>query len=161
MEDFIFNSDVLYTNLNFLRKTYAFIEINSIGKSVLGKDIPYVRIGCGQKEVFYSASFHANEWITSVVLLKFLHEYSNSIQNNYTILDIPAKCLFDNCSIYIVPMVNPDGVDLVTGAISPSSSTYKHAQNIANNFPSIPFVDGWKANIRGVDLKNFLLSFFK
>lgn len=152
MDDFIFSSDVVYENLNSLQSTYPFLQIESAGKSVLGKDIPYVRIGRGQKEVFYSASIHANEWITSIVLIEFMYEYCSAIQNNSTIWGFSAKRLFESVSIYIMPIVNPDGVDLVTGNISPSSQVYKQAQKIANNFSSIPFVDGWKANIRGVDL---------
>lgn len=155
MEDFIFSSNVVYENLNSLRETYPFLEIGSAGKSILGKNIPYVRIGRGQKEVFYSAAIHANEWITSIILLEFLYEYCDAIQNNSTIWGFSARRLFDSVSIYIMPIVNPDGVDLVTGNISPSSNTYKQTQKIASNFSDIPFVDGWKANIRGVDLKNY------
>lgn len=152
MEDFNFNSNVVYENLASLRATYPFLQIGSAGRSVLGKDIPYVRIGRGQKEVFYSAAIHANEWITSILLLEFMHEYCAAIKNNSTIWGFSARRLFESVSIYIMPIVNPDGVDLVTGAIPPSSTSYKQAQQIANNFPDIPFVDGWKANIRGVDL---------
>ena len=152
MEDFIFSSDVLYENLNTLKSMYPFLITGSAGKSVLGKNIPYVRIGRGQKEVFYSASIHANEWITSIVLLEFLYEYCAAFQNNSTIWGFSARRLFETVSIYIMPMVNPDGVDLVTGAIRPNSAEYKQAQKIASNFPDIPFVDGWKANIRGIDL---------
>ena len=157
MDDFIFSSDVVYENLNSLQSTYPFLQVESAGKSVLGKDIPYVRIGRGQKEVFYSAAIHANEWITSIVLIEFMYEYCSAIQNNSTIWGFSAKRLFESVSIYIMPIVNPDGVDLVTGNISPSSQVYKQAQKIANNFSSIPFVDGWKANIRGVDFSNFQL----
>ena len=152
MEDFNFSSNTVYENLRILKEQYPFLQTGSAGKSVLGKDIPFVRIGRGQKEVFYSAAIHANEWITSLILLEFLHEYCDAIQNNSTIFGFSATRLFESVSIYIMPIVNPDGVDLVTGAIIPSSTAYKQAQEIANNFPNIPFPDGWKANIRGVDL---------
>ena len=152
MNDYVFSSNLLYENLNVLKQTYSFLQIGSAGKSIMGKDISYVKVGRGAKEVFYSASYHANEWITSVVLLEFLYEYCNAIQNNSTIFGFPARRLFETTSIYVMPLVNPDGVDLVTGALSKSSPSYKQAEKIAYGFATIPFPDGWRANIRGVDL---------
>ena len=152
MEDFNFSSNVVYENLDSLQKSYPFLEVGSAGRSVLGKNIPYVRIGRGQKEVFYSAAIHANEWITSIILLEFLYEYCAAIQSNGTIWGFSARRLFETVSIYIMPIVNPDGVDLVTGSLPRNSVAYTQAQEIAKNFPNIPFVEGWKANIRGVDL---------
>ena len=152
MDDYVFSSNLLYENLNILKQTYPFVQIGSAGKSIMGKDISYVKVGRGSKEVFYSASFHANEWITSIVLLEFLSEYCSAIQNNSTIFGFPARRLFETTSIYVMPLVNPDGVDLVTGALPKSSPSYKQAEKIAYGFATIPFPDGWKANIRGVDL---------
>ena len=59
MDDFNFSSNVVYENLSLLKDTYPFLEVGSAGRSVLGKDIPFVRVGRGQKEVFYSAAIHA------------------------------------------------------------------------------------------------------
>lgn len=150
--DISYTSEVLNINVRALKVIYPFIETGFIGTSVLGEEIPYVKIGNGQKEVFYNGSFHANEWITSVVLMKFIENYCSAIRSGGTIYGFDARTLFDSVSIYIVPMVNPDGVNLVTGYIEDDFPAFLKAKRIASNFPDIPFPSGWKANLNGVDL---------
>jgi g-D-glutamyl-meso-diaminopimelate peptidase len=52
----------------------------------------------------------------------------------------------------MVPMVDPDGVDLVVGVLQPGDIQFDLAQRLARDYPTIPFPDGWKANLLGVDL---------
>lgn len=56
-----YSSKVLYDNLQQLQKTYPFLNRKTIGYSVLGKPLWVVTLGNGPKEIFYNASFHANE----------------------------------------------------------------------------------------------------
>lgn len=147
-----YSSEILEKDIRNLKLIYPFLEVGEIGKSVLNKSLPYIKIGNGNKKVFYSAAFHANEWITSPVLMKFLEEYAKAFVENKNIFGYNAQALYYTTSLYIVPMINPDGVDLVTGSIKNVEDVYKNAVQIANNFPEIPFPDGWKANINGVDL---------
>ncbi len=147
-----YTSCILQNNIEQLKKKYRFLRTGNIGYSVLGKPIPYIQIGNGPKEVMYSASIHANEWITSVILMKFIEDFSKAYEENSFIYGYSAKEIFDNTKIYIVPMVNPDGVDLVTGVISKNTGIYNQFKDISLNFPSIPFPLGWKANFNGVDL---------
>ena len=156
-----YNYSVLLDNFYKLKRKYPFLHTNSIGTSVLGKDIVCLQIGNGTKQVCYVASFHANEWITTVLLMKFIEDFCIAYSNNSTIYGYMSSEIFNNASIYIVPMVNPDGVDLVTGNLTHNSEAYINAKNIATMYPNIPFPDGWKANITGESLINFHLFVFK
>lgn len=130
---------------------YPFLITASIGQSVMGKDIPYIQIGNGAKQVFYNASFHANEWITTPVLLKFLEEYAGAYAADKSLYGENSRQLFSEYSLYLAPMVNPDGVDLVNGVLG-NPFYESNARKIAASYPDIPYPDGWKANIEGVDL---------
>ena len=147
-----YSYEIMKHNINELKRAYPFLEVGNIGYSVLGKEIPYIKIGNGKKELLYHARIHANEWITSVVLMKFIEEFCRAYIFNVPICGCSAQELFNYASLYIIPMVNPDGVDLVTGNVDKNSSTYRNYENIAKNFPTIPFTNGWKANFNGVDL---------
>ena len=147
-----YTSDILEMNIFSMQVIYPFLEFGTIGQSVLGRPLRYIKFGKGSKEVFYSASFHANEWINSPLLMKFLEILSKAYVNNLSVFGYPAKYLFNNVSLYIIPMVNPDGVDLVTGNFPTSSEILQNTMRISKNYPQIPYPNGWKANIVGTDL---------
>lgn len=134
-----------------LKARYPFIQTGTIGRSVMGRQIPYLRIGTGGTQVFYNASFHANENITTPVLLKFAEDYAAAYAQRGALYGVPAEELYTTYQLYLVPMVNPDGVDLVNGFLT-NGIYYRRAVQIAAAYPQIPFPSGWKANIDGVDL---------
>lgn len=134
-----------------LKKSYSFITADKIGSSTMGKDLPLLVIGNGNKNLFITAAFHANEWITIPIILKFAEEYLEAYSKGKTIAGQKAEFLFNNVTLHIAPLVNPDGVDLVTGALK-QGDFYNNAIKISNKFTDIPFPSGWKANILGIDL---------
>ena len=149
--DIPYSYDLVRLVVDGLKVRYPFIGVSVIGRSVMGKDIFLLTLGKGEKEVSYNAAHHANEWITVPILLKFIEEYSFSYAGGKNIGTENAAELYSSATLYCVPLVNPDGVDLVTGTLK-SGSYYDSAVNISEHYPNIRFPSGWKANIRGTDL---------
>lgn len=131
---------------------YPFCRSELLTETAFGRPIRTLVIGRGPRKVLYTAAHHANEWITAPLILKFVEEFAAAIESGGRIGGIDAAALAQTATIYTVPMVNPDGVALVTGEIQPGQTQYEVAQAIAAGFPAIPFPDGWKANLLGVDL---------
>ncbi|MDR2646642.1 MAG: peptidoglycan-binding protein, partial [Oscillospiraceae bacterium] len=146
------SSDLLGYVTEGLLARYPFLRHHTIGKSVMGRSLHQLSIGDGRRRVGYNASHHANEWITTPVLLKFLEQYALGVATNSDIGGVDYMRLYHSYTLDIVPMVNPDGVDLVTNALHPGSPEVESAAKIAAAFPALPFPEGWKANIEGVDL---------
>ena len=135
-----------------LAQRYPSIRTENLVWSAFGRPIPVMTLGTGRRKVLFSASHHANEWITTPVLLKFLEQLADAAESDSLLAGKSAAQLLRDTTIVAVPMVNPDGVDLVTGAISAGSPQYERAEALALNYPGIPFPEGWKANLNGVDL---------
>jgi len=143
--------DLMMNHLVRLKEIYPFIRIPSIGSTVLNRAIPEVNIGAGSKRVHYNGSFHANEWITSAVVMTFLNDYLLALTNQTPIRGLYMNRFYQQVALSIVPMVNPDGVNLVINGPpqeEPWRSRVVEINNGSRNF------SGWKANIRGVDLND-------
>ena len=150
--DIRWSSDLLELVVEGLRGRYPFLGVSVIGNSVMGRPLYQLTIGRGGVRVGYNAAHHANEWITTPVLLKFLEQYAYGIAFGGNVGGTDFRSLYERYALDITAMVNPDGVDLVTGALDEDSFRYRQAKAIADSFPHIPFPNGWKANIEGIDL---------
>ena len=133
-------------------ESYPFCRSQLLTTTAFDRPIRTLVIGDGPRKVIYTAAHHANEWITTPVLLKFVEDFAEAIRTGGRIYDVDAGQLAQQVTIYTVPMVDPDGVDLVTGVIQPGQVQYEMAARLSENYPTIPFPDGWKANLLGVDL---------
>lgn len=144
-----YNYQALLEDLERLASVYPFMRQQSIGSSVMGKSLPGLTIGNGPKAVHFNASIHANEWITTPVLIRFVNEYLLALTNNGVIRGLSMAPYYSLAALSVVPMLNPDGVDLVINGL-PDEEPFRSEASAINegsgNF------SGWKANIRGVDL---------
>ncbi|VTR51635.1 Gamma-D-glutamyl-L-diamino acid endopeptidase 1 [Actinobacillus pleuropneumoniae] len=128
---------------------YPAIEWSVIGQSVLGKPIYAAKIGKGPKTLHVNAALHANEWITAPCLMRFMEEYGRALAQSSTVYDQEPTAWYQDYTLWVVPMANPDGVELVQEGITPSHPYYERL---------LEWNDGredfrrWKANINGVDL---------
>ena len=135
-----------------LAESYPMLRTALLTTTAFGRPVRALIAGSGPRQVIFSATHHANEWITTPVLLKFLEELAEAEQMDGRIYGVRARTILQYSTIHVIPMVDPDGVDLVTGAIAPGTPEYDQARTLADNYPAIPFPDGWKATLKGVDL---------
>ncbi|MCA0986026.1 M14 family metallopeptidase [Guptibacillus algicola] len=143
--------ETMVRDIQKLLAVYPFLRRSVVGDSVMRKPIPELQVGIGSKKVHMNGSFHANEWLTTPLLMKLLNDYLMALTNTQVLSSVYLPPLYDSTSLSIVPMVNPDGVNLVINGL-PEEEPYRTVVNDINN-GSDDF-NRWKANIRGVDLNN-------
>ncbi|WP_035102183.1 M14 family metallopeptidase [Aneurinibacillus terranovensis] len=143
--------NVLEQNLSALSQAYPFLYMERIGCTVEGRNLYAIRLGKGKKEIFYSGAWHANEWLTTTVLMKFIEDFAAYYARGMSLQGYHLPSIYEAFSIWIVPMVNPDGVELVVNGVNKQNPFFQEV--LAINGGSCEF-QLWTANIRGVDLNH-------
>ena len=59
-----------------LVEVYPFLRTEVLTETAQGRNLRTLVIGNGPRKVIYSAAWHANEWITAPILLKFAEEFA-------------------------------------------------------------------------------------
>ncbi len=124
------------------------VALDNIGSSVEGRDLLLVKLGKGEKKIILCGTHHAREYITSSYLMKMTEEYAKAYKGTGKFGKYNVKDLLNKVTLYIVPMVNPDGVTLVNeGLKAVAAREAVEAMTLVK-----PTYREWKANINGVDL---------
>lgn len=147
-----FGTDLQGIWLDGLQARCPWLEASCLTLTAGGRPVTALRLGRGRRRVLLTAAHHGNEYITGILLWQLLERYCDGLVSGESIFGFSAAALFENTTLYLVPLVNPDGVELVTGEIGPDSREYEQARQLAVSQPGVPFPEGWKANLQGVDL---------
>lgn len=131
--------------LKLANKKFKHFTVDTIGQSVCGRKI--LKWSCifdnARPFVLMQGSMHAREYICSDVLARFIELIESDY---YNLRDIGTP------NIIIIPMVNPDGVELVKYGLK-SAPRRLHNKLLDINNGNNDF-SMFKANINGVDLNN-------
>ncbi len=132
-----------------IKGKYPSVELGSIGKSVMGKELYYLKIGKGSGIVLYAAAFHGLERITSVLMLRFAERLLSALESGSEIAGIKARRAMLGRSLVIIPRVNPDGCDIALKGIGGCGYYAAKIYNWCEGNFSV-----WNANARGVDINH-------
>ncbi|MBR5154939.1 MAG: M14 family metallocarboxypeptidase [Clostridia bacterium] len=135
-----------------LKSDFPETEVGTIGKSVWGKDLYYIKLGSGNLKVMYNGAHHGMEWITSAMLMKFAFDFLRSSKESKAFGGFNAKALARRATLYIVPMLNPDGVRLSALGL-PNRLPIREKQRLLRMNGSEDFTK-WQANANGIDLNH-------
>lgn len=134
---------------NAIVKRYPFIDYGTIGESLCGRDIDYLSLGNRDNAVLFVGGVHGMEWLTSLVLLLYLERLSDAYEKNGEISGINIKPYLDEQGIVIVPMLNPDGVEISLHGEDAACAYKNLVRDVSNGNTA-----SWQANARGVDINH-------
>ncbi|WP_434799351.1 M14 family zinc carboxypeptidase [Terrisporobacter vanillatitrophus] len=132
---------------NLCKHNEKLLSLNKIGESVQGTPILSIAIGEGSTKILIQGTHHAREAITTILLLDQINYLLKLYKMDKSINNMSINKLLKYVTFVFVPLVNPDGADLVINGGKYVSSEYKYKPYLKEElFPR------WKANINGVDL---------
>lgn len=133
-----------------LTERHPTLEATVIGKSMLDRDIDCFRIGEGKRSILAVGAHHGMEHITSLALYDFIEFLVDKGERGLSYAGINIPYLLSKFSFFVVPCVNPDGVEL---QLSGAKEGPMYLRQLRMNGGDLDF-SRWQANARGVDLNH-------
>lgn len=130
-----------------LKKAYPWLGVHLIGRSLCQRGIYSLRIGRSENPLLIAAGFHGQEWMTSLLALRFAEILLRSKAHGTPVFGIDFSCI--SREVIILPCVNPDGVEI---AINGIDGAWKYAENVEKIMHSS--AEKWNANAHGVDINH-------
>ena len=111
-----------------LEKYNNHYEVSILGVSELGKEIPMIKIGSGKRIVLAWSQMHGNESTTTKTIFDFLKFVTQKDDFKDEI-----KSFLNDFTLYVIPILNPDGASLYTRNNANNIDLNREAQDLSQN----------------------------
>ncbi|MFY0714735.1 peptidase M14 [Seonamhaeicola sp. NFXS20] len=105
-----------------LKNLKNYCKVETIGYSVLNKPIYGIEIGAGPKKVLMWSQMHGNESTTTKALFDLLNSLKEA--------EIGLTHILKHCTLYIIPILNPDGAEVYTRVNANKVDLNRDAQSL-------------------------------
>ncbi len=132
-----------------IKRAYPFVNCSVCGRTLAGRAIFSLSIGRAENPVLLTGGYHAQEWITSLVLLRFFECICQSISKREDFCSVNVAGALQGRSLIVVPCVNPDGVEIALRGPNAAGGYSQLVQSISEGC-----LKNWNSNARGVDINH-------
>lgn len=128
---------------------YPFIEAGVVSRTCLGRGIFSLSIGNKKNSVLLAGGFHGSEWLSCLVLLRFIERVASHIKNKRQLKRVDVSRTFSTLGVTVIPCVNPDGTEIAVHGPDAARSLRRFVEKIGcKDFSK------WNANALGVDINH-------
>ncbi|HHX62391.1 MAG TPA: peptidase M14 [Epulopiscium sp.] len=127
-----------------MKKRILAIAILSL---ILARTVFAVEVGKGPKQILVNGTHHARECLTAVLVLDQIDYIAKLKEENKLAAGSNVSALLDKVTFVFVPLLNPDGANLVLNGEVSLKEAFKN-----KGYLKPTLFKSWKANINGVDL---------
>ena len=146
-----FDHATLMECVHALCEKYPDLQFQYLGNSILGRGIPLLTVGQGKRAFLYVGAHHGMEWITSLLLMRFVGDLYSCRQSGSRPYKLSLELFLQTYRLYIVPMLNPDGVEYQIHGITSENPLFERVTAMNQGSDDFGY---WQANARGVDLNH-------
>ncbi len=145
-----FDHAALMECVGALCEDYPELQFQYLGNSILGRGIPLLTLGTGRREFLYVGAHHGMEWITSLLLVRFVNDLCACRRTGSRPYKLSLELFLQTYRLYIIPMLNPDGVEYQIHGVAPENPLCERVRSMTEDDD----FSHWQANARGVDLNH-------
>ncbi len=127
---------------------YRFINVSTLGTTVMGREIPVISLGKNKSSpgVLYVGGYHGTDIMTPAVLLRFIGDYAQFLEAGRRMYSVSMPYLYETRTIHIIPMLNPDGYVIRKNGVAGIPNGERLTEMDGGDFTN------WRYNARGIDI---------
>lgn len=137
-----------------LIKKYPFLNVQLIGRTIVGRSIFALSLGNSKKSGICVGSVRGNDGLSGALLLTFTEHLCHAVKNRLTLSGVDIRKALSASGLTLIPCLNPDGREIFLHGPRSTKVLTGFVSSVCDSRE-----DEWTGNAMGTDIsRNFIFD---